>query len=188
MTPGLWVLMLTSAVLVFWAVGAYNRLVRLKNAIHTAFTQLDEHLARRHELVARLLRAVREPLARESAALDSLAAACTQAQEAAERARAAPLQAGPLGALAGSEQTLAGGLQRVLALVAHHPEPQDGAAVAEIGEIAQALEETRLRIGFARVAYNDQVQAFNQATAQFPTVALARVLGFFPLEPLVPLP
>jgi LemA protein len=185
MTPGLWVLMLTSAVLVFWAVGAYNRLVRLKNAIHTAFAQLDEHLRRRHELVARLLESVRSPLAQESAALENLAAACGQAQEAADRARAAPLQAGPLGALAGSEQTLAGGLQRVLALLAHHPELQEDAGVAEIG---QALEDTRHRIGFARVAYNDQVQAFNHATAQFPTVALARALGFFPLEPLVPLP
>jgi LemA protein len=57
-----------------------------------------------------------------------------------------------------------------------------------VAEIGQALEDTRHRIGFARVAYNDQVQAFNHATAQFPTVALARALGFFPLEPLVPLP
>lgn len=185
MTPGLWVLILTSAVLVFWTVGAYNRLVRLKNAIHTAFTQLDEHLRRRHDLVDRLVEVVRDPLAQERAALDNLQAAGQQAREAADRARGAPLQAGPLGALAGGEQTLAGGLQRVLALIEHHGELAQDASVREI---AQALEDIRLRIGFARVAYNDQVLAFNQASAQFPTLVLARVLGFFPLEPLVALP
>jgi LemA protein len=185
MTYGLWVLIATSAVLVFWVVGAYNRLVRLKNAIGAAFAQLDEQLRRRHELMGRLMAVVGEALAHETGALDALQAAGVQAREAAERARVQPLLAGPLGALAGAEQMLAASLQRVLALVAHHADLQHDAAVREV---AEALADARHRIGFARLAYNDQVQAFNDATAQFPTVVLARVFGFFPLEPLVPLP
>lgn len=185
MTSGLWVLIATSAILVFWVVGAYNRLVRLKNAIGAAFGQLDEQLRRRHELIVRLMALVGAPLSQESGALEALTAAGAQAREAAERARASPLLAGPLGALAGAEQMLAASLQRVLALVEHHPELQHDAAVREIGE---ALLETRHRIGFARLAYNDHVQAFNDASAQFPTVVLARVFGFFPVEPLVALP
>ena len=55
-------------------------------------------------------------------------------------------------------------------------------------KLVDALAETRHRIGFARLAYNDQVLTFNEASAQFPTVVLARVFGFFPLEPLVALP
>ena len=85
----------------------------------------------------------------------------------------------------GAEQMLAASLQRVLALVDHHADLQHDAAVREV---AEALADARHRIGFARLAYNDQVQAFNDATAQFPTVVLARVFGFFPLEPLVALP
>lgn len=185
MTSGLWVLIAASAVLVFWVVGAYNRLVRLKNAIGAAFGQLDEQLRRRHDLIARLIEVVTGPLAQESGALDALQTAGAQAREAAERARVAPLRAGPLGALAGAEQMLAGSLQRVLALVEHHGELQHDGGVREL---ADALAETRHRIGFARLAYNDQVQVFNDATAQFPTVVLARVFGFFPLEPLVALP
>lgn len=185
MTSGLWVLIVASAVLVFWVVGAYNRLVRLKNAIGAAFAQLDEHLRRRHELIARLMEVVGVPLKHESGALDALLAAGTQARDAAERARVTPLLAGPLGAMAGAEQMLAASLQRVLALVEHHAELQHDGAVREL---ADALTETRHRIGFARLAYNDQVQAFNDASAQFPTVVLARVFGFFPLEPLVALP
>lgn len=185
MTTGLWVLMATSAVLVFWVVGAYNRLVRLKNAIGAAFVLLDEHLRRRHDLVTRLMALVATPLAPERGALDALLAAETQAREAAERARLTPLLAGPLGALAGAEQMLAGSLQRVLALVEHHTELQNEPTLREL---VDALAETRHRIGFARLAYNDQVLTFNEASAQFPTVVLARVFGFFPLEPLAALP
>lgn len=185
MTSGLWVLMGASAVLVFWVVGAYNRLVRLKNAIGAAFAQLDEQLRRRHDLVERLMALVGVPLAHESGAIDALQGAHAQAREAADRARAAPFRAGPLGALAGAEQMLAASVQRTLALVEHHADLQHDAAVREV---ADALDETRHRIGFARLAYNDQVEAFNDATAQFPTVVLARVFGFFPLEPLVALP
>ncbi len=185
MRSGLWVLIATSALLVFWVVGAYNRLVRLKNAIGSAFVQLDEQLRRRHDLIARLMESVGEPLAQETGALDALLSAASQARDAADRARATPLLAGPLGALAGAEQMLAASLQRVLALVEHHAELQHDGSVREL---AEALTETRHRIGFARVAYNDQVEAFNDATAQFPTVVLARIFGFFPLEPLVALP
>ena len=88
MTSGLWVLIAASAVLVFWVVGAYNRLVRLKNAIGAAFGQLDEQLRRRHDLIARLIEVVTGPLAQESGALDALQTAGAQAREAAERARA----------------------------------------------------------------------------------------------------
>lgn len=185
MTSGLWVLIGASAVLVFWIVGAYNRLVRLKNAIGAAFAQLDEQLRRRHELAERLMAMVGGPLAHESGAIDALLAASAQAREAADRARATPLRAGPLGALAGAEQMLAASLQRTLALVEHHADLQHDAALREV---ADALAETRHRIGFARLAYNDHVEAFNDAAAQFPTVVLARVLGFFPFEPLVALP
>lgn len=185
MASGLWVLIATSAIGVFWVVGAYNRLVRLKNAIAAAFGQLDEQLRRRHEQIDRLMATVATPLAHERGALEALQEACVQARESADRARATPLLAGPLGALAGAEQMLAASLQRLLALLEHHPELQHDSAVREM---AEALTQTKHRIGFARVAYNDQVQVFNDAATQFPTVVLARVFGFFPLEPLVSLP
>ena len=76
MTSGLWILIATSAILVFWVVGAYNRLVRLKNAIGAAFGQLDEQLRRRHELIVRLMTLVEGPLSQERGALEALAA-CT---------------------------------------------------------------------------------------------------------------
>ena len=55
MTSGLWVLIAASAVLVFWVVGAYNRLVRLKNAIGAAFgIPIDQAPEARHAVTRKL--------------------------------------------------------------------------------------------------------------------------------------
>ncbi|MCZ8254634.1 MAG: LemA family protein, partial [Polaromonas sp.] len=43
------VVIVVFALLVFWAVGAYNRLIRLKNIIANAFGQIDVQLKRRYD-------------------------------------------------------------------------------------------------------------------------------------------
>lgn len=54
------VLLVIAAVLVFWAVGAYNRLVRLRNEIGNAFAQIDVQLKRRHDLIPNLVEVARK--------------------------------------------------------------------------------------------------------------------------------
>jgi LemA protein len=53
------------AVLVFWAVGAYNRLVRLRNSIGNAFAQIDVQLKRRYDLIPNLVEAAKKYIAHE---------------------------------------------------------------------------------------------------------------------------
>ena len=67
------------AVLLFWVVGAYNRLTRLRSAIGAAWGQIDEQLARRAAALDSLLELVREPLADEVTTL-SRPAACASAR------------------------------------------------------------------------------------------------------------
>ena len=55
------------AMLVFWAVGAYNRLVRLKNTIANAFGQIDVQLKRRYDLIPNLVEAAKKYLQHEQA-------------------------------------------------------------------------------------------------------------------------
>ena len=45
------------ALLVFWTVGAYNRLVRFKSIITNAFGQIDVQLKRRYDLIPNLVEA-----------------------------------------------------------------------------------------------------------------------------------
>ncbi len=181
MTSTHWVLLVVVAVLFFWGVGAYNRLVRLKNAIANAFGQIDVQLKRRYDLIPNLVEVARKYLAHEAKTLEAVIAARNQARSAEQGAAASPLNAGALGALAGAEQALGGALGRLFALAEAYP---DLKADQTMRELSEELTSTENRVGFARQAYNDQVLAYNDAAAQFPTLIVARLFGFFPLEML----
>ncbi|MDZ4125593.1 MAG: LemA family protein, partial [Hydrogenophaga sp.] len=104
MSVTVWVLLGVGLAAFFWAVGAYNRLVRLKNAIANAFGQIDVQLKRRYDLIPNLVEVARKYLAHEAQTLEAVIAARNQARSAEQAAAASPLNAGALGALAGAEQ------------------------------------------------------------------------------------
>ena len=78
-------LLVLAAVLVFWTVGAYNRLVALRNTIAEAWAKVDDALRQRQAAAEPLLAALREPLAAEQGALDAWLAASTEAARAGRR-------------------------------------------------------------------------------------------------------
>ena len=170
-----WVVLGVVLVAVFWAVGAYNRLVRLKNAIANAFGQIDVQLKRRYDLVPNLVEVARKYLAHESETLEAVIAARNQARSAEQTAAASPLTAGALGALAGAEQMLGGALGRLFAVAEAYP---DLKADQTMRELSEEIASTENRIGFARQAYNDHVLEFNDSAAQFPTLIIARLFAF----------
>ena len=170
-----WVLLGLVLVTVFWAVGAYNRLVRLKNAIANAFGQIDVQLKRRYDLIPNLVEVARRFLEHESQTLEAVIAARHQARSAEQVAATSPLNPTALGQLAGAEAVLGGALGRLMAVVENYPELK---ADETLRELSEELASTENRVGFARQAYNDQVLAFNDAAAQFPTLIIARLFGF----------
>jgi LemA protein len=177
MSVSLWVVLAVGLVVFFWAVGAYNRLVRLKNAIANAFGQIDVQLKRRYDLIPNLVEVARRYLAHEAQTLEAVIAARNQARTAEQTAAGNPLNAGALGALAGAEQMLGGALGKLFAVVEAYP---DLKADQNMRELSEELASTENRVGFARQAYNDQVLEFNDAAAQFPTLIIARLFGFMP--------
>jgi LemA protein len=177
MNPTSWVLLAAGLLVFFWAVGAYNRLVRLKNAIANAFGQIDVQLKRRYDLIPNLVEVARKYLAHEAQTLEAVIAARNQAQSAEQAVAANPLHAGALGALAGAEQALGGALGRLFAVAEAYPELK---ADQTLRDLSEELASTENRIGFARQAYNDHVLEFNDAAAQFPTLVVARLFGFVP--------
>ncbi|WP_382162662.1 LemA family protein [Hydrogenophaga sp. ANAO-22] len=181
MSVSLWVFIALGLVVFFWAVGAYNRLVRLKNAIANAFGQIDVQLKRRYDLIPNLVEVARRYLAHEAQTLEAVIAARNQARTAEQTAAGSPLNAGALGALAGAEQALGGALGKLFAVVEDYP---DLKADQNMRELSEELTSTENRVGFARQAYNDHVLEFNDAAAQFPTLLIARLFGFQPLTML----
>ena len=165
------------AVAVFWAVGAYNRLVRLKNIIANAFGQIDVQLKRRYDLIPNLVEAAKKYLQHEQETLEAVIAARNQARSASDRVASRPGQADAVIALAAAEQTLGGSLGRLFALAEAYP---DLKADQTIRELSEELTSTENKVGFARQAYNDAVLDYNNAQGQFPALLVARMFGFSP--------
>jgi len=175
MSATLWILIAVTLLLVFWVIGAYNRLVRLKNMIANAFGQIDVQLKRRYDLIPNLVDVARKYLVHEAQTLEAVIAARNQAKAAEQVVAGSPLNVGALGALAGAEQVLGGALGRLFAVAEAYPELK---ADQTMRELSEELSSTENRIGFARQAYNDHVLEYNDAAAQFPTLIVARLFGF----------
>ncbi|AOW14993.1 hypothetical protein LPB72_09085 [Hydrogenophaga crassostreae] len=176
-----WVVLGLVLMALFWAVGAYNRLVRLKNAIANAFGQIDVQLKRRYDLIPNLVEVARKYLAHESETLEAVIAARNQARNAEQTVAASPASATAMGALVGAEQVLGGAMGRLFALAEAYPELK---ADQTMRDLSEELSSTENRVGFSRQAYNDHVLAFNDAAAQFPTLIVARLFAFLPMPML----
>ena len=171
------------AMLVFWAVGAYNRLVRLKNIIGNAFGQIDVQLKRRYELIPNLVEAAKKYLKHELITLAAVTSARNQALSASDALRSHPGKADAVIALAAAEQTLDTRLGRLFALAEAYPELK---ADQTIRNLSEELSSTENKVGFARQAYNDAVLDYNNAQGQFPALLVARLFGFAPSAMLQP--
>jgi len=165
------------ALSVWWAVGAYNRLIRLKNAIANAFGQIDVQLKRRYDLIPNLVEVAKKYLAHESQTLEAVISARNQARSAEQKVAGQPLDPAALAQLAGAEQALGSAMGRMFALAEAYP---DLKADQTMRDLSEELTSTENRLGFARQAYNDHVLAFNDEAAQFPTLIVARMCGFIP--------
>ena len=165
------------AMLVFWAVGAYNRLVRLKNTIANAFGPIDVQLKRRYDLIPNLVEAARKYLKHEQGTLEAVIAARNQARSASDAVRSRPGKADAVIALAAAEQALDGSLDRLFSVAEAYPELK---ADQTIRDLSEELASTRNKGGFARQAYNDAVLDYNHAQGQFPALLIARMFGFVP--------
>ena len=166
-----------AALLMFWTVGAYNRLVRLKNVITNAFGQIDVQLKRRYDLIPNLVEAAKKYLQHEQATLEAVIAARNQARSASDAVKSRPGKADAVIALAAAEQTLDSTLGRLFAVAEAYP---DLKADQTIRELSEELTSTENKVGFARQAYNDSVLDYNNAQGQFPALIVARLFGFVP--------
>jgi LemA protein len=164
-------------VLLFWMVGAYNRLVRLRGTLAQAWGHVDELLTRRALALELLLAAVREPLAQEAGSLLALEQAQARQHEAAEAARTKAHNAELLTAWSVAERELIGPLARLQALLEQHPELMSSDSVRPARE---QLHELGARLTYARQTFNAAVQAYNDALEEFPTRLLKRFFRFLP--------
>src|SRR5436190_8431665 len=151
MTPQIvgWALI---AVLLFWAVGACNRLVSLRNDISRAFVPVDAQVRQRHLLLEQWVEALRPLLEHDPQAFEAVLAACGQLQAACDVVRARPSAARPMASLRLAEETLAEARSRLRAELPAKPEMLAGLGMAVFGEELSAADST---LGFARRQFNE---------------------------------
>lgn len=164
-----------AAVLVFWAVGAYNRLVSLRNDISRAFVPVDAQIRQRHMLLEQWVEALRPLLEHDPVPLDAVLAACSQLQAACDVVRARPSAARPMASLRLAEETLAEARARLRAELPAKPEMLAGLGMAVFGEELSAADSA---LGFARRQFNEATQNYNDAMDQFPTWLIAGLFRF----------
>jgi LemA protein len=171
---------IAAAVLLFWAVGAHNRLVRLRAAIKQSFASVEAHIRQRDALLAQWLSACNGALgggadSTEVHAINAVRGACVQVMAAVDHARASPSDAQAIASLRLAEEVLIGARGRLSTeLAAHARSNLAWDTVMQTDELA-AVDGS---LGFARGQFNDAVQIYNDAAMQFPTWVVAGLFGF----------
>jgi LemA protein len=150
--------------LLAWAVWMFNRLVRLRNRVRSAWGDIDVQLTRRHDLVPQLVTAVAAYASHEQALLTHVTELRAAAVGTVDPARLADLEA-----------SLEQGLGRLVALAEDYPTLQ---ASENFLALQRGLSDVEEHLQYARRYYNGAVRDLNDRVAQFPDLLVARAFGY----------
>lgn len=176
---GLIIALVVVAILVFWIIGIYNGLVKLRNRFKNAFAQIDVQLKRRYDLIPNLVETAKAYMKHESETLEAVIKARNIAASAAQAAAANPADPGAIRSLSQAESGLGGALSRLMMVSESYP---DLKANQNMMQLSEELTSTENKVAFARQAYNDAVTEYNEKREIFPNVIFAGAFGFLPAE------
>lgn len=173
------VIWIVAAVTVFWGVGAYNRLVRMRSDVNAAFAGLETELGKQVQLVHACVPPEEDQPASQfsggSAFWGGLQGAASQLAAALAAARSKPLEPERIAAL--------GAAQEVLQLAWDRAERDDAHDLAGPRLPSDFSGERAMMVHAAHAAtenFNQAVQRYNDAIAEFPALLLASLFGFQP--------
>lgn len=153
-----------AAVILFWGVTIYNKLVRFRNLLEEGASGIDVQLKRRSNLIPNLLETVKGYMAHEKGTLEGVT-----------RMRARCLDASGLGEKGQAEGLLGAALGRLFAVAESYPELKADKNFAELQETLEKIEE---QIQLARRYYNGAARNMNILVESFPSNFVARSFGF----------
>jgi len=158
------VLVVVAVLLVLVFVVMYNGLVRLRNRIDSAWSQIDVQLKRRYDLIPNLVETVKGYAAHEKETLERV----VQARNAAIGAQGPQEQAQ-------AENMLSGALKSIFALAEQYPDLKANQGFLNLQE---ELTSTEDRIAYARQFYNDTVLKYNNKIQTIPSNIMAGMFNF----------
>ncbi|MHC4758084.1 MAG: LemA family protein [Planctomycetota bacterium] len=150
--------------LVLFIVGVFNALVRLRNQVENAWSQIDVQLKRRHDLIPNLVETAKGYMEHERGTFEAVTKARSQAMDAKSVSDASK-----------AEGALGEALSKFLLVVENYPELK---ANQNFLSLQEELTSTENKISFARQNYNDQVLFFNNKIQMFPSNIIANMFNF----------
>jgi LemA protein len=150
--------------LILFVIGIYNALVRLRNQVDNAWSQIDVQLKRRHDLIPNLVETAKGYMKHERETFEAITKARSQAMGAKSVAEASK-----------AEGMLGEALSKFMLVVENYPELK---ANQNFLAVQEELAGTENRISFARQSYNDQVLYYNNKVQMFPSSIIAGMFSF----------
>ena len=166
--PVLIAIVVIIVVIAIAVVGMYNSLVRLRNQVDNAWSQIDVQLKRRHDLIPNLVETAKGYMKHERETFEEIT-----------KARAQAMGAKTVGDAAKAEGALGEALSKFMLVVENYP---DLKANQNFLAVQEELTSTENKISFARQSYNDQVLFFNNKIQMFPSNIVAGMFSFTPRE------
>lgn len=165
------VILILVVIAVVAVVGLYNRLIRDRNRVEAAWSDIDVQLQRRHDLIPQLVKAVDGYAGYEKATLEAVTTL---------RGEAVKLTSGNnLDELGRKEMELDKGVHRLLAVAESYP---DLKANENFLNLQEELAETENYLQFARRFYNGSVRQYNTRVEMVPANIVAGIFSFTQLD------
>ncbi len=168
------IVLIILAVVIFWVVGIFNKLVTLKNRYKNAFSQIEVQLKRRYDLIPNLVETAKGYIQHERETLEAVINARNQAMSGLEKASANPGSPAAMLDLNQAEGMLSGALGRLNVVVEAYP---DLKANQNMMQLSEELTSTENKVAFSRQAFNDAVTEYNTYKQTFPPVIFAGTFG-----------
>lgn len=150
--------------LVFYAIGVYNKLVNARNKVDNQFSQVDVQLKRRADLIPNLVETVKGYAKHEEGTLTAVIEARNKA-----------VNAGTVNEKIDANNQLTGALNKLFALSEAYP---DLKANTNFMSLQNDLKDTEDKITYARQFYNDTAMSFNNLVEMFPSNIIAGMFKF----------
>ena len=165
----LYIILAVVAIVVVWLIATFNGLIRGKNQVDEAYSDIDVQLKRRYDLIPNLVATVKGYMTHEAGTLEKVTAARTSAMAVHDNKGAT------LAEREQAENALSGTLKTLFAVTENYPELK---ASQNFLQLQDELSDTENKIQAARRFYNGNVRDFNIKIQVFPTNLIAGLLKF----------
>ncbi len=158
------IILVLVGVLALWGVALFNGLIKLRNRVDEAWSDIDVQLKRRYDLIPNLIETVKGYAKHEKEVLESVTEARTRAMGAQDPKDQVE-----------AENMLSETLKSLFAVSENYP---DLKANQNFLELQKELSDTENKIQASRRFYNGNVRDFNTKIQSFPNNMIAGILSF----------